>query len=54
MNISGNVSQECVFGGSLVVDWLFLAQIFGLVVGTYEGLLWLCECRWGGDCTCRW
>ena len=33
------------FGGSLesLVDWLFLPQNFGPVVGTYEGLLRLCE-----------
>ena len=29
---------------TLVVDWLFLPQNFGPVVGTYEGLLPLCEC----------
>ena len=23
-------------------------------MGTYEGLLLLCECRWGRDRTCRW
>ena len=39
---------------TLVVDWLFLSQHFGPVVGTYEGLLRLCECKWGGDSTCRW
>ena len=39
---------------TLVVDWLFLPQHFGLVVGTYKGHLLLCECRWDGDCTCRW
>ena len=39
---------------TLVVDWLFLPQNFGPVVGTYEGLLRLCECKWGGDSTCRW
>ena len=46
-----------IFGGSLVtlvVDWQFLRQNFGQVVGTYEGLLLLCECRCGGDCTFRW
>ena len=32
----------------LVVDWLFLPQKFGPVVGTYKSLLLLCECtlRW--------
>ena len=33
---------------TLVVDWLFLPQNFGPVVGTYEGLLPFCECTWGG------
>ena len=23
-------------------------------MGTYKGLLLLCECTWGVDCTCRW
>ena len=39
---------------TLVVDWLFLPQNFGLVVGTYEGLLRLCECIWDGGSICRW
>ena len=39
---------------TLVVDWLFLPQNFGPVVGTREGLLPLCECTWDGDCICRW
>ena len=39
---------------TLVVDWLFLPQHFGLVAGTYEGLLPFCECRWGGGSICRW
>ena len=39
---------------TLVVDWLFLPQNFGPVVGTYEGLLRLCEWTLGGDCTSRW
>ena len=39
---------------TLVVDWRILPQNFVPVVGTYEGLLQLCKCRWGGDCTCRW
>ena len=39
---------------TLVVDLWFLPQNFGHVVGTYEGLLVLCECRWGVDHTCRW
>ena len=39
---------------TLVVDWLFLLQNFGPVVGTYKGLLRLCEWRLGGDCTSRW
>ena len=33
---------------TLVVDWLFLPQNFGPMVGTYEGLLRLCECTLGG------
>ena len=44
----------CSLESPLLVDWLFLPQNFGPMVGTYEGLLWLCECRWGGDCTSRW
>ena len=39
-----------------MVDWLFLPQNFGPVVGTYKGLLLFCECIWvvvlfagGGD-----
>ena len=28
----------------LVVDWVFLPRNFGLVVGTYKGLLLFCEC----------
>ena len=39
---------------TLVVDLWFLPQNFGPVVGTYESLLLLCECRWGWDRTCRW
>ena len=39
---------------TLRVNWLFLPQNFGPVVGSYEGLLLLCECRWGWHCTCRW
>ena len=39
---------------TLVVDWLFLPQNFGPVVGTYEGLLWLCECTLGGGSIFRW
>ena len=39
---------------TLVVDWRFLPQNFGHVVGTYEGLLQLCECRLGGGSFCRW
>ena len=39
---------------TLVVDWLFLPQNFGPVVGTYEGLLQLSECTWGGGSICRW
>ena len=35
-------------------DWLFLPQNFGPIVGTYKGFLQLCECKWGGDSTCRW
>ena len=39
---------------TLVVNLVFLPQTFGPVVGTYEGFLLLCECRWDGDFTCRW
>ena len=39
---------------TLVVDWQFLPQNFGQVVGTYEDLLWLSECTWGNDSTLRW
>ena len=39
---------------TLVVDWLFLPQNFGPVVGTYEGLLQLCECTLGGGSIFRW
>ena len=39
---------------TLVVDWWILPQNFGPVVGTYEGLLWLCEWTLGGDFTSRW
>ena len=39
---------------TLVVDWLFLPQNFGQVVGTYEGLLRLCECTLGGGSIFRW
>ena len=31
-----------------MVDWQFLAQNFEQVVGTYEGDLLFCECRWVG------
>ena len=27
---------------------------YGLMVGTYKGLLWLCECIWDGGSICRW
>ena len=37
-----------------MVDWLFLPQNFGPVVGTYEGLLRLCECISDGGSICRW
>ena len=39
---------------TLVVDWLFLPQNFGPVVGTYEGLLRLCECTLGSGSIFRW
>ena len=39
---------------TLGVDWLFLPKTFGLVVGTYKGLLPLFECRWGSGSICRW
>ena len=39
---------------TLVVNWLFLPQNFGPVVGTYEGLLRLCECTLGSGSIFRW
>ena len=39
---------------TLVVDWLFLPHNFGPMVGTYKGLLVLCEWTLGEDCTSRW
>ena len=39
---------------TLVVNWLFLPQNFGPMVGTYEGLLQFCECIWDGGSICRW
>ena len=39
---------------TLVVDWLYLPQNFGPIVGTYEGLLTCCECTWDGGSICRW
>ena len=39
---------------TLVVDWWLLPQNFGPVVGTYEGLLQLCEWTLGGDSSSRW
>ena len=39
---------------TLVVDWRFLPQNFGQVVGTYEGFLPFCECTWGGGSIFRW
>ena len=39
---------------TLMVDWLFLPQNFGPVVGTYEGLLQLCECTSAGGSFCKW
>ena len=39
---------------TLVVDWQFLPQNFGHVVGTYKGLLPFCECTWAGGSICRW
>ena len=39
---------------TLVVDWLFLPQNFGPVVGTYKGLLRICECTLGGGSIFRW
>ena len=39
---------------TLVVDRQFLPQNFGLVLGTYEGLLLFCECTWGGGSIFRW
>ena len=62
--LSGRRYASCVHVGlscywwlvrvTLVVDWWILPQNFGPVVGTYEGLLWLCECTLGGDFTSRW
>ena len=37
-----------------MVDLLFLPRNFGLVVGTYEGLLLLCECTWRVGSMFRW
>ena len=37
-----------------MVGLLFLPQNFGQVVGTYEGLLRLCECTLGGGSIFRW
>ena len=37
-----------------MLDWQFLLQNFGLVVGTYEGLLPFCECTFGGGSIHRW
>ena len=37
-----------------MVDWWFLPRNFGLVVGTYEGLLLFCECTWGAGSMFRW
>ena len=31
-----------------MVDWWFLPQNFGHVVGNYEGPLAFCESTWGG------
>ena len=39
---------------TLMVDLVFLPQNFGLVVGTYQCHLQLCQCRWGGTCICWW
>ena len=39
---------------TLVVDWLFLPQNFGPVMGTYEGLLQLCKCTLGDGSIFRW
>ena len=36
---------------TLVVDWRFLPQNVGPAVGTYKGLLWLCEWTLGGTPT---
>ena len=33
----------------LVFGLVFLPQNFGLVVGSYEGLLLFCKCTWGGS-----
>ena len=43
-----------LFRVTLVVDWRFLPQNFGQVVGTYKGLLPFCKCTWGGGSICRW
>ena len=38
----------------LAVDLLFLPRNFGLMVGTYEGLLLFCECTLGDSSICMW
>ena len=37
-----------------MVNWLFLPQNFGQVMGTYKGFLQLCECTLGGGSIFRW
>ena len=49
-----NVTHWWLVRVTLVVDWLFLPQNFGPMVGTYEGLLQICECTLGGGSIFRW
>ena len=39
---------------TLVVGLVFLPQNFGIMVGTYKGLLPFCDCTRGGGSICRW
>ena len=50
----GHLSFWWLVRVTLVIDFLFLTQNFGPVAGTYEGLLQLCKCTLGGDCTSWW
>ena len=55
--LRGGWYASCIHTGGLSCWWFdlrVLPQNFGPMVGTYEGLLLLCECRWGGDHICMW